>query len=239
MMASSQSFSRIHWRMLLSPCPASPVNNAEPLWTVESNIRQWILENDWLEADRKSTRLNSNHLGISYAVFFLKKKTGSYDFFVSKLDSSGNFIWVKTGGGTGQEYSSFITLDHIDNIYVAGNYQSSSVAFDATLITNFGGTNTFIGKLDNIVGLYEQDLTNSVILFPNPFSSSATLTFNTNNFSEGTIEIKNILGASVSPPKHFSGNTIQLQRNNLPSGIYFYTVTTKANQILNGKFIID
>src|SRR5258705_4666592 len=75
MMASSQSFSRIHWRMLLSPCPASPVNNAEPLWTVESNIRQWILENDWLEADRKSTRLNSSHLGISYAVFFLKKKT--------------------------------------------------------------------------------------------------------------------------------------------------------------------
>src|SRR5205814_8183076 len=27
--------------------------------------------------DRKSTRLNSSHLGISYAVFCLKKKTGS------------------------------------------------------------------------------------------------------------------------------------------------------------------
>src|SRR5205814_10481870 len=27
------------------------------------------------EADRKSTRLNSSHLGISYAVFCLKKKT--------------------------------------------------------------------------------------------------------------------------------------------------------------------
>src|SRR5258705_5918105 len=27
-----------------------------------------------VEADRKSTRLNSSHLGISYAVFFLKKK---------------------------------------------------------------------------------------------------------------------------------------------------------------------
>src|SRR5437899_8287318 len=31
----------------------------------------------WLRAlDRKSTRLNSSHLGISYAVFCLKKKTG-------------------------------------------------------------------------------------------------------------------------------------------------------------------
>src|ERR1035441_2909140 len=30
---------------------------------------------DALTADRKSTRLNSSHLGISYAVFCLKKKT--------------------------------------------------------------------------------------------------------------------------------------------------------------------
>src|SRR5205814_10198753 len=29
------------------------------------------------ELDRKSTRLNSSHLGISYAVFCLKKKNGS------------------------------------------------------------------------------------------------------------------------------------------------------------------
>src|SRR5258705_2852460 len=28
----------------------------------------------WLHGDRKSTRLNSSHLGISYAVFCLKKK---------------------------------------------------------------------------------------------------------------------------------------------------------------------
>ena len=32
-MASSQSFSMIQRRMLLSPCPASPVNRELPLWT--------------------------------------------------------------------------------------------------------------------------------------------------------------------------------------------------------------
>src|SRR3712207_7179133 len=30
--------------------------------------------------DRKSTRLNSSHANISYAVFCLKKKTSSYNF---------------------------------------------------------------------------------------------------------------------------------------------------------------
>src|SRR5438477_9142190 len=29
----------------------------------------------WAQQDRKSTRLNSSHMSISYAVFFLKKKT--------------------------------------------------------------------------------------------------------------------------------------------------------------------
>src|SRR5437899_11091401 len=34
----------------------------------------YIGEQDFYVADRKSTRLNSSHLGISYAVFCLKKK---------------------------------------------------------------------------------------------------------------------------------------------------------------------
>src|ERR1039458_10487594 len=38
---------------------------------------QFLLPADQIEADRKSTRLNSSHLGISYAVFCLKKKTGN------------------------------------------------------------------------------------------------------------------------------------------------------------------
>src|SRR5437899_5609492 len=32
----------------------------------------------WAATDRKSTRLNSSHLGISYAVFCLKKKKTNY-----------------------------------------------------------------------------------------------------------------------------------------------------------------
>src|SRR5947199_5496294 len=32
----------------------------------------------WTREDRKSTRLNSSHLGISYAVFCLKKKKHKY-----------------------------------------------------------------------------------------------------------------------------------------------------------------
>src|SRR5205814_8643719 len=39
-----------------------------------ARVRLPFFSGDLLEEDRKSTRLNSSHLGISYAVFCLKKK---------------------------------------------------------------------------------------------------------------------------------------------------------------------
>src|SRR5262245_12334240 len=46
------------------------------LWEVNTGrlIRSFDERNQWVTSDRKSTRLNSSHLGISYAVFCLKKK---------------------------------------------------------------------------------------------------------------------------------------------------------------------
>src|ERR1035438_10609111 len=41
-----------------------------------------VLGNQTASSDRKSTRLNSSHLGISYAVFCLKKKKYSRRFFI-------------------------------------------------------------------------------------------------------------------------------------------------------------
>src|SRR2546429_1231350 len=53
---------------------------------------KWIL-NDSLSRDRKSTRLNSSHGYISYAVFCLKKtQTGSYTFWISSDDNSTLFL---------------------------------------------------------------------------------------------------------------------------------------------------
>src|SRR5262245_64909566 len=40
----------------------------------EQQCRLRLSQRSWEELDRKSTRLNSSHLGISYAVFCLKKK---------------------------------------------------------------------------------------------------------------------------------------------------------------------
>src|SRR5436853_4295003 len=43
--------------------------------------------------DRKSTRLNSSHLGISYAVFCLKKKSILKEPSPRRLRKSSSYLW--------------------------------------------------------------------------------------------------------------------------------------------------
>jgi hypothetical protein len=54
---------------------------------------------------------------------------GSSDFFVSKLDAAGNFVWVKSAGGSGIESGNDIKIDAAGNIYTTG-YFNGTVDFD-------------------------------------------------------------------------------------------------------------
>src|SRR5205814_9251700 len=70
---------------LESCIPIPPINPPDALlagFALTSPLRQRLLDSAQpprrgRRGDRKSTRLNSSHLGISYAVFCLKKKTES------------------------------------------------------------------------------------------------------------------------------------------------------------------
>src|ERR1035438_3383644 len=57
--------------------------------------------------DRKSTRLNSSHLGISYAVFCLKKKTGAFPPVQGSQLSSNGANYVEGNGGR-EVYNNFL-----------------------------------------------------------------------------------------------------------------------------------
>ena len=79
---------------------------------------------------------------------------GNSDIFILKLDSSGNFIWAKSMGGSGTDFARSITTDAIGNIYTAGNF-AQTVDFDPgngiyNLTAWSNTTNAgFIQKLDN------------------------------------------------------------------------------------------
>ena len=78
--------------------------------------------------------------------------TNTQNAFVSKLDSSGNFVWAKALGGTGYAQANAIGLDSTGNVYISGVF-SSTADFDPGSgvynLTPAGSNDIFIAKLDN------------------------------------------------------------------------------------------
>ncbi len=79
---------------------------------------------------------------------------GMTDIFISKLDSTGSFVWAKSMGGSGAngDKSRSIALDSNGNVYTTG-YFENSVDFDPGVgvfnLANGGSLDIFISKLDN------------------------------------------------------------------------------------------
>ena len=77
---------------------------------------------------------------------------GSSDVFVSKLDSTGAFVWAKQFGGTGSDASNSVAVDSSGNVYTTGSF-SGTVDFDpgggtANLVST-GSADVFVSKLDS------------------------------------------------------------------------------------------
>lgn len=80
---------------------------------------------------------------------------GDYDYFIAKMDTSGNVIWAKRGGGNAEDIASFITIDGQGNLYISGYFKSDTIQignntfFNADDISsNYG--DLFIAKYDSL-----------------------------------------------------------------------------------------
>ena len=99
---------------------------------------------------------------------------GSYDVYVVKLDSDGNYEWEYTAGGSSADKAYDITTDSSGNSYITGDFQGTA---------NFGGldvsssgsydSDIFVVKLDSD-GNYQWEYTAGSTQFG---TSSSTLKF--------------------------------------------------------------
>lgn len=76
----------------------------------------------------------------------------STDFYISKLDPNGNFVWAKNIGSQFFETGVAITTDNVNNLYVTGKF-AGTVNFNTsggtTNLTSVSSSSGFILKIDS------------------------------------------------------------------------------------------
>ncbi len=72
---------------------------------------------------------------------------GGTDIFVAKMDSTGNWLWTTSAGGSGNDCGYDITIDSARNSYVIGYFKGNASFGSNTLISN-GYQDIFVAKTD-------------------------------------------------------------------------------------------
>lgn len=74
---------------------------------------------------------------------------GDYDYYIAKYNASGNLVWAKSGGSTGNDIGYSVVVDNSNNVYVTGTFSSSLTLGTTTLTASATTGNIFIAKYDS------------------------------------------------------------------------------------------
>jgi hypothetical protein len=73
--------------------------------------------------------------------------SGSWDIFIAKMDTNGNWLWATKAGGSGYDWACGIATDNNGNSYVTGGFEDTAI-FGPYSLTSSGDCDIFVGKLD-------------------------------------------------------------------------------------------
>jgi Secretion system C-terminal sorting domain/Beta-propeller repeat len=165
---------------------------------------------------------------------------GGTDIFMSKLDSSGNFLWARTMTGVGYDYGTSMSLDGGGSIYVTGSF-NSLIDFDPPLgiyLTATGPSDIFVAKYSPTgVGQSNYLLANTFSVYPNPSNGILKIDLG-EQFPLVDVEITNMIGQQVNE-KHFNNTSFLNLQIDGESGLYFVRITLGNNKIVSLKVVRD
>lgn len=107
------------------------------------------------------------------------------------------------------------------------------------------GTNAYVLYYKSEVattGIEENKSKISVSVSPNPFFETTTLQIKNSagiQLENFKIKVYTVLGKEIFPDIIRTSDSFVINRNNLASGIYFYSVSSEGKNLANGKIIIE
>lgn len=134
-------------------------------------------------------------------------------------------------------YNTFPYADTLTIVFASGNFSDS---------TNYFGLGSVL-YIDDIsvvylpVGMAEQPTGAPHSVFPNPFSDLAVFNFSNPNGWSHVLIIYDLLGNTVLEKGNITSGSTLIQRNQLTSGVYQYSIIEKQSGKISasGKLVID
>lgn len=144
-------------------------SNGNYIWSKDVGGVGNITQPYWIEVDGigniylTGEFFDSTDFDPGTSVAQLVSKNHSYDVFIAKYNSAGNYEWAKAIGGNSTDLGNCVYVDSTGNVFVTGSFQDS-VDFDPEPSTDFlfapfhfpgwGDGDVFISKYDSSGNYY-------------------------------------------------------------------------------------
>jgi hypothetical protein len=148
----------------------------------------------------------------------ITNEPASHGFFYYKINQKAN-----NPIGTVINNTAAIYFDFNPPIYTNTTYH--------TVGEDFVTINLAIGEI------YEEKV--AVKVFPNPFTHSTTIQVEGKEYQNLKLSVFDVTGRLVTQERSTYTNTIQLQNNNLQTGVYFYRLEGDGRLINTGKLMVQ
>jgi hypothetical protein len=160
------------------------------------------------------------------------------DAYIVRFDSLGNALklWRSEGSGAAAGIYGLSIRDSI--MYATGTFIGEAVMGD-TINAVYSGGDIFLAKLSpKILTGTKNPFTenNTVFIYPNPFSTSATFYISNGEGKAYTLSVYNSIGQNISISR-FTGKEFTLDAQNFSKGIYLYVLTDEKGNSGTGKII--
>lgn len=166
----------------------------------------------------------------------------SQDVFVAAYDNAGNFLWVKTVGGTQDAFdwngfeSGTAVCGNGDAVYATGALFDNGV-FGNTTLTCYAHTDVFLTKLSTQTAENElRPNVSNVLVYPNPATDKLVIG-HTGSIRNSIVQIVNALGEIVYAGQLSSTETT-INVESYSKGVYTLRVSSSEG-ILSKKIVIQ
>lgn len=160
---------------------------------------------------------------------------GESDNWIVCIDPNGSILWQKSAGGSLIE-DYFTIKNSGPNEYIVASHSFSGISGNKTVPFYVSGVaDTWLYKLTTTLSIEKNDEANLFSVAPNPFEDKISFSWGAET-QDVQIQIVNATGQIVEIIKNVNDTFYQWSANDLPSGIFYYTISSNQG-VSQGKIV--